>query len=197
MCLSPISIPNPNFGKYSNSKSRVKYLKNTVTRYIRVSCGHCSECIHTKQISLCQRVIMESFNNYVFFATLTYNNDMIPRLVTSQGVELRYADWRDLQLCFKRLRETNAFTRPFRYVAVSELGSKKGRPHFHILFFVPKFSSDDLKITPINLEKVLYDSLKFEWRRNIGSRRVPVYKSLFTFQQKYKGGKIISNYDLH
>lgn len=97
---------------------------------LRVPCGHCPECIANKQMQLVQRVQMESLSNYIFFATLTYNKDSLPHVLTSTGYDIPFADIRDLQNCFKRLRKSNAFTRSFRYFAVSELGSKKGRPHF-------------------------------------------------------------------
>ena len=50
-------------------------------------------------------------------------------MTTSTGYSIRFADVTDVQKMFKRLRKKNAFGRPFRYLAVSELGSKKGRPH--------------------------------------------------------------------
>lgn len=163
---------------------------------IRVPCGHCPECIHSRQMAICQRVQMECLSNYLFFATLTYNNDSLPVCFTSNNVKIPFADWHDLQLCFKRLRKTNAFTRPFRYLAVSERGIERGRPHFHILFFVPKYDDDD-EFTPLNLEKIMFDALLQEWRRNVGSRRNPNYLPLLTYKQKYRFGRLFRNYDLH
>ena len=53
MCLSPVMIPNP----YAGAKvdSDVRKLKDCTSAYIPVPCGHCSECIHTAQMSLMQR----------------------------------------------------------------------------------------------------------------------------------------------
>lgn len=196
LCISPITIPNPNLGK-SFSKGSVWSLKDCTSSTIRVPCGHCPECVHSKQMQLCQRAYMESLSNYLFFATLTYNSECLPRVVTSTGYSISFADWRDLQLTFKRLRKRNSFTRPFRYLAVSERGSKRGRPHFHILFFVPKFSNDD-EFTPRNLENIMWHALLDEWKRNVSSnRRNPDYVKLLTYKRKYRFGKMISNYDLH
>lgn len=73
---------------------------------------------------------MESLKNYLFFATLTYNKESLPHITTSTGYDIPYADIHDLQNCFKRLRKSNAFTRPFRYLAVSELGKSVVVPTF-------------------------------------------------------------------
>lgn len=197
MCISPVTIPNPNLGKHF-SKGSLWSLKDCKSATIRVPCGHCPECVHSKQMQLCQRAHMESLSNYLFFATLTYNSESLPRVVTSTGFSISFADWRDLQLTFKRLRKRNSFTRPFRYLAVSERGSTRGRPHFHILFFVPKYDGDDPKITPSNLERIMWNALLSEWKRNISSnRRKPVYVNLLTFKRKLHLGRLISNYDLH
>lgn len=195
LCISPVTIDNPNYGKRFVAGD-INSLKDCTSAKLRVPCGHCPECIANKQMQLVQRVQMESLSNYLFFATLTYNNDSLPVLTTSTGYDIRYADISDLQKCFKRLRKSNAFGRPFRYFAVSELGSKRGRPHFHVLFFVPKYDSDD-KFVPQNLESVLFKELLHEWRRNYGSTRSPVYKPLCTYQVIFRHGKRISNYDCH
>lgn len=148
-------------------------------------------------MQLVQRVQMESLKNYLFFCTLTYNKESLPRVLTSTGYDIPYADIHDLQNCFKRLRKSNAFTRPFRYLAVSELGKSRGRPHFHCLLMIPKYEADDPKVTPYQLESIINPALLHEWRRNYGSSRSPVYKPLCTYQVLYKHGKRYSNYDCH
>ena len=195
MCLSPISIKNPNYG--SCFEGPLSEVFDTHSAMIGVPCGHCSECVHNKQLGLVQRLQMESLCNYLFFATLTYNNDMIPQVVTSSGFNIKYADWHDLQNMFKRIRKDNLFTRPFRYFAVSERGKKRGRPHFHVIFLIPKYLDDD-KYTPVNLQSILYRTVLSQWKRKVGgSKRKPVYKPLCTFQKKFYRGKVYSNYDLH
>lgn len=125
MCLSPVRIKNPNLGLTGPTA----FYKDTVSHYIDVPCGVCAECVASRQLQFVQRLQMEELVNHLFFCTLTYNDDMLPVVSTSTGYNIRYADVRDVQNMFKRLRKRNAFGRPFRYFGVSELGSKRGRPH--------------------------------------------------------------------
>lgn len=192
MCLQPYTKKNPNYGL---SKVGLNYLKDCDSQYISIPCGHCPECIANKQMSVIQRVIMEAKYNYVFFATLTYDNAHLPQLLTSTGYSIRFADIRHLQLLFKRLRDS-PLDRPFRYFAVSELGSKKGRPHFHILFFLPRYDSDGPFI-PFNYQKFLYDFVKNHFAQNVGTRKNPIYEPLFTFASKFYKGALRTNFDLH
>lgn len=125
MCISPIRIKNPNLGLVGPNAQ----FKDTTSRYINVPCGVCCECVASRQMQMVQRLTIESLVNHLFFCTLTYNNESLPVVSTSTGYDIRYADVSDVQKMFKRLRYRNAFGRPFRYLAVSELGSEKGRPH--------------------------------------------------------------------
>lgn len=192
MCVSPTIIPNPNYG----NNSRMAVFKDTVSKFIKVPCGVCSDCLHMKQSDLVQRCMTESISGYPFFATLTYNNDSLPVHVCSDGRKIRYADRLDVVDMVKRIRNDDLFGRPFRYLAVSELGSKRARPHFHVLFFVQKIPGDTV-YTPLNLERKLFEVVLSQWSRNYGSKRNPVYKPLCTFIQKYQCGKLKSTYDLH
>lgn len=126
MCISPIRIRNPNAGM-KGLKSTL--MKDTESAFINVPCGHCKQCIANRQMDFVQRVLMESLTNHLFYCTLTYNNDSLPYLSTSTGYDIRFADVSDVQKMMKRLRKSNVFGRPFRYFGVSELGSKRGRPH--------------------------------------------------------------------
>lgn len=125
MCISPNRIPNPNYHIYN---AGTKY-KDTESSHINVPCGVCPECVAVRQMSYIQRLQMEELTNHLFFCTLTYNDEMLPYVGCSNGYVIRYADVGDVQKMIKRLRKSNAFGRPFRYFGVSELGSKKGRPH--------------------------------------------------------------------
>ena len=195
MCDSPILIKNPNVGAKLVPGSPLS-LKDCTSAYIAVPCGHCPSCIANKQMQLVQRVQMESLNNHLFFATLTYNNDSLPRLTTSSGFDLPFFDVRDLQTMFKRLRKSNAFGRPFRYLAVSELGGKYGRPHAHVLFLVPKHEGD-MFFDCLNLQQTMFDAVLHEWRRNSGSTRAPVWSPLCTYVRRFVRGRLSTNYDLH
>lgn len=196
MCISPLLIKNPNAGKKPAPGSPLS-LKDCSSQFIRVPCGHCPECIASKQLSLVQRLQMESLNHHLFFCTLTYNDDAMPRLVTSSGYEFRYADKRDLYLMIKRIRKNNLFGRSFRYFAVSERGSLHSRPHFHVIFIVDKFKDDSYNDI-LNLESLMFSVVLKEWRRKVsGSSRNPVYLPLCTFIRKFKNGKLNTTFDLH
>lgn len=195
MCISPIRIKNPNKG-LKVAPGSVNQLKDCTSAYIDVPCGVCSECIAVKQMSIVQRIQMESLDHHLFFCTLTYQDSEIPVIHTSTGYDIRYADVSDVQKMCKRLRKSEAFGRPFRYFAVSELGSKKGRPHFHIIFLLPKHEGDDFN-TCISLQKRLFDTVFSEWRRNYGSTRAPIWRPLSLFVERFSGGELKRTFDLH
>lgn len=193
MCVSPIPIPNPNKGKFVSSLT--KRLVDVTSSRIYVPCGHCGQCVKLKQMSIVQRVQMESVSNELFYCTLTYNNKMLP-VVDINGFKIKYSDVKDLQNMFKHLRRDNAFGVPFRYFAVSELGSKRGRPHFHILFIVDrKYCKDFLECS--QLESVMFHKVLDYWSRNIGSDKYPVYEPCCTYVRKWCHGVLKSTYDLH
>lgn len=167
------------------------YLHDCQSQKIPVPCGKCPQCVALKQNYFVQRCQMESFGNYLFFGTLTYNPASIRNIVVN-GYKLDYADFTDVQKMFKRIRKSNKFTRLFKYQVVSEYGGKRHRPHYHLLLSIPKFDTDD-KWTPYNLEKIIHDSLLSEWRRNYGSTRLPIYKPLCDYVVTTKG----RTFDLH
>lgn len=195
MCVSPVRIKNPNFGRKVEPGSPFQ-LKDCTSLYIDVPCGFCSECILSRQMQLVQRVQMESLKNHIFFATLTYQESEIPIVSTSTGYDIKYADISDVQNMMKRLRKSEAFGRPFRYLAVSEFGSKHGRPHFHILFLLPKYKDDDHS-TLLNLERLVRHSVFSEWRRNYGSTRSPIWRPLSEYVERYRNGRLYRSYDCH
>lgn len=199
MCTHPILIKNPNLGLKSKG---LGFMKDTTSQFIAIPCRHCSECYANMQMQLVQRVQMECLDSHCFFCTLTYNEESLPviTLPRSDGpgsVDIRFADVLDVQNMLKRLRRRDAFGRPFRYLAVSELGSKRARPHFHILFFLPKSDGDDFN-TCLNLERTLFRSVLKEWRRNYSSNwRKPDYRPLCDFVQKWTSRGLSSTFDLH
>lgn len=88
---------------------------------IPTSCSYCSDCYRKKSLGWQARVHYESLDNrprYVF--TLTYKDD--PFLLC----------YRDVQLFHKRMRR---YGFKFRYFASGEYGGRKGRPHYHAMYF--------------------------------------------------------------
>lgn len=192
MCISPNRIPNP----YKGFNGKYAFMHDCVSTYINVPCGHCSECVRIKQLGIVQRASLESQSGWPFYVTVTYNPESLPIHICSDGVKIRYAAMSDATNMFKRLRNDNALTRPFRYFAVSELGSKRARPHFHFIIWLQKFSTDSV-YTPYQLEPIVFDTILKYWQRNYGSRRSPIYRPLLTYKVRYIAGKRKSTYDCH
>lgn len=192
MCLAPVYRPNLNRGR----KDSMSYLFDCTSAFIRVPCGHCPQCVAARQNNIIQRLQVEEMDSFLYYCTLTYNNSALPRVTCSNGVEIPYASTRDFALMVKRLKKSNAFTRPFRFVCVSELGEKKGRPHFHCIWILPKYKGESYS-DALCLEGVLFNAVLAEWRRNIGSTRKPVYVPLCTYVRKVRYGALSYNYDLH
>lgn len=193
MCISPVLIPNVNYGKKPEG---IYAVKDCTSRYIKVPCGHCDECIARKQMDLVQRVQLLSTDHYVFFATLTYNNECLPHVTTSSGFKIDYADTQDFVKVMKRIRFYNLFKYPFKYFVVSERGSNYGRPHFHCMFFFKKidtWSNAELIDFEVYLRKTLLDN----WTRNIGCDKKPIYLPMLTYKERFVGGILKRNYDLH
>lgn len=188
MCDRPYYIPNPYRGL---SDVGLNYLHDCVSAFIRVPCGFCPACIALRQTYFVQRCQMESLSNDLFFATLTYSNDMIPRRIVND-FELLYPDWSDVQKMFKRIRKYNLFGSSFRYFAVSEYGGNNHRPHFHILFSFPKVPDERYSST-LSRSLEYHDILLSEWKRNTGSNRLPVYKPLCNYVSNSRG----RNFDFH
>lgn len=61
---------------------------------------------------------------------------------------------------------------------------------------LPKLDGDTFNDC-MNLEKVLFDEVLSEWKRNYGSTRKPLYRPLCTYVRKFIRGKLRTNYDLH
>lgn len=96
--------------------------------YLAVPCGHCDICKVSKINSFVKRCEYESqmYNFLPWFVTLTYAHE------PEEGVNVR-----DCQLFLKRFRinlTRAGYKDKIRYVVVAEYG-KKGRPHYHGLFW--------------------------------------------------------------
>lgn len=192
MCLAPTLIPNPNFGR----KDRMSYLVDVQSRYLKVPCGHCTECVQARQRNIVQRLQVEELTNHLFFCTLTYNPQSLPVVMCSNGYQIPYAARRDVALMIKRLKKFDAFGRPFKYFYVSELGSKRGRPHFHLIFVIEKRKGDRYPEI-MQLETRGFANVLREWRRNYGSTRKPDYKPCCTYIRRMIRGELKSTYDFH
>ena len=114
----------------------------------RVPCGKCLPCQKKRRSEWSLRLEHEyMFSDSAFFITLTYNDYNIPR--TKEGYHTLHK--KHLQNYIKRLRNDHVkyvakemkvpkshvknISKPIRYYAVGEYGSKTRRPHYHVLLF--------------------------------------------------------------
>uniref|UniRef100_A0AAU8B6Y1 Replication initiator protein n=1 Tax=Dulem virus 240 TaxID=3145717 RepID=A0AAU8B6Y1_9VIRU len=189
MCLNPVQILNPNFRattKYAN-------LSCTQFKYIYVPCGHCAECLRLKQSYLIQRFREQCKGYFAIFITLTYQDSMIPFIDDSNGERHYYADFRDVQLMFKRIRKDHLFPE-FKYFLTSEFGGTTHRPHFHAIIFVKREAGmtdeDGIRLAS-DFEQLIFT----QWKRNVGkSTKYPIYKPLCQFVKNRQGN---ATWDCH
>lgn len=96
-----------------------------------VACGKCSLCKEKKSNDWSSRVSLEceAHEHLPLMVTLTYNNEHLPLAGVMKT---------EVQKFLKRLRVNlarNGYDDKFRYILCSEYGSKRGRPHYHLLIF--------------------------------------------------------------
>ncbi len=191
MCLSPIYIENPNYGY-----KHLGLLRNIKDTYLGVPCGHCRQCVSMKQSFYEQRIEMDSLNRDLYFMTLTYQNSAL-RYVNYQGTDIAIADYTDFQKLIKRFRRTFE-DRPelsdIRYLCVNEYGSKRYRPHFHVLFSLPKMPD---KFNLLRRDELLYDWFKNNWKRNNGTSLKPNWENLYRYVRKRGPKGYTCTFDLH
>lgn len=101
-------------------------------RELTVRCHKCASCLGDRRRDYVGRCLAEAETaTGCLMATVTYGHDLRYGAKVSKpgAVVLQYTD---VQKWFKRLRKAGY---SFRYVAAGETGSKKGRCHWHVLFF--------------------------------------------------------------
>lgn len=198
MCLHPCRIKNPLYNRalMASECGCIITLDRSMSsqkEYIEVPCCTCSECRASYYNSILQRALVEARTSYMYFCTLTYDNKHIPCLLLPNGEKVLYSDYKHIQLLFKRIRNLSILDRDFRYLCVNEYGDKKHRPHFHIILFLSKLSTDD-KMSPFIIERTLFDAIKQLFSLNVGTRKEPVYEPLFTYRYKFTPKGIKANY---
>lgn len=126
MCLYPITIKSKDAFGIDVSQS--------------FPCGKCIECLKDRQNSWKIRLTEEARDHkYVYFFTLTYNDDTVPYSYDPEGNKVLHFRKSDLQLWIKRHRMSyeRLFKRQidFKYFICSEYGPNTGRPHYHGILF--------------------------------------------------------------
>lgn len=200
----------------------VSSFKNKHSTYIEVPCGKCPECRFVRQNEFVQRTFFESIGCYTYMVTLTYCDEFLPSLVVDgkeESLEINYCNFSHISNLFKRIRVNaerqnlysldynlaenvicNEAIKLIRYAFVSERGSKRHRPHFHGILFIPRvitIKGTDYNVDPYILEGILRQIFPYYFSINVGTRKAPVYRKLFKLKRKYVGGHMESTFDLH
>lgn len=201
MCLHPYTIKNLNRVRSSDMITPLRSLKDCTSQYINVPCGHCAECVRLRQNYLIQRIRLLSYNFDIYFQTLTIKPSLTPSisypLDNGDTFTSEVATRSMFQKYIKRLRKRNYFGSNFLYYAVSEYGGKKHRPHFHVLYFVPRSTEFPDIVKCRSLASSIKWKLFDEWSINKGTRKQPVYENYIEYHEIFKNGKLLRNYDFH
>jgi hypothetical protein len=97
-----------------------------------VPCGKCPKCKRKRQSEWVFRLSQEQkVSKSAAFITLTYDDENLPK--SFNGHATLQPD--HLTNFWKRLRKINNSSKPIRYYAVGEYGTKFQRPHYHAIVF--------------------------------------------------------------
>lgn len=156
------------------------YLKE---RQIYVPCGKCNICRLNYIKRWLSRLSQESeFCDLTLFSTLTFDDDHYDESAISDPVKQKDI----LQKFLKRLRKFCHSIFSFKYFAVSELGSKTERLHFHSLFFIK--SQLDKSSLILAFESLMKNAWPFGFVTNIESN-TKVISYLLKYELKDIGKK--------
>lgn len=102
---------------------------------VAVPCGHCVECLRDWQNDWSFRLSEEMKHvSCPLFVTLTYNDENLPTMVDSDGVEKSVVIKSEVQNFLKRLRKNiPELKNNLRYFALGEYGAKYNRAHYHLV----------------------------------------------------------------
>jgi len=107
------------------------YVQDKFTgNYIPVPCSKCPPCMKRRTSGWSYRLVKEGERSKsALFVTLTYDTNYVP--ITEKG--FMNLDKTDVQKFFKRLRKLS--NEKLKYYVCGEYGTKKMRPHYHIILF--------------------------------------------------------------
>ncbi|QGF19328.1 replication initiation protein [Antarctic microvirus CAA_003_V_9] len=119
MCVTPITITNKQAQGGLNESST-----------LAVPCGKCPQCLKKRSQEWIFRLSeQDKISTSSSFLTLTYETDTVP--LSKNG--FMTLEKRDLQLFFKKLRKIEP--QKIKYYACGEYGTKRKRPHYHVILF--------------------------------------------------------------
>lgn len=114
------------------------------------------------------------------FVTLTYDTDHVP--ISPKG--FMTLDYTDVQKFVKRLRKLSVDPKgqPIRYFCVGEYGTKKMRPHYHLIMFntneeniVSAWSLDGIPIGGVYFGKVSGASVAYTLKYMMKQGKIPLH----------------------
>ena len=99
-------------------------------QWMALPCGKCPNCMKRRTSGWSFRLIKEGERSETaLFVTLTYDTNYVP--LTNNGYMT--LNKRDIQNFMKRLRKLS--DRKLKYYVCGEYGSKRDRPHYHLIIF--------------------------------------------------------------
>lgn len=128
---------------YSNDP-RHFYSDIFITDYIEVPCQKCEACRLAKSKEWMERCMLEQKEwKYNEMITLTYSDEHLPK---NQGIDmqtgevldvetLRYEDFQEFKKRLLRYWDYHYKEKDIRFYMCGEYGDKRGRPHYHAIFF--------------------------------------------------------------
>lgn len=134
MCNRPVHVRNPRLD--------FDFIKDKFI--LDVPCGHCEACKQRRRNDWFVRAYYEwlqtcKTNGFVYYLTLTYKPQCLPKFRLSDGSYIPCFDKNHLQQYIKLLRTWVSRELGFdgwKFFVSSEYGGNSHRPHYHILFFV-------------------------------------------------------------
>lgn len=187
MCTCPITIKNPNYATAKKLHHSLSWLNET-TMYLKVPCGKCHECRNLREDNYIQRLQLEQMYNHMYFFTLTICDDAMP-IFSTGCCDIPVAPWDEVTKMFKRIRKDGTLGH-FRYFVLNEYGGKNHRPHFHGVILLRKDEFPNIETD------LVFETLKEEWRKNVGSTRNPIWKPMFYYKEKYVNGVLNRTLDV-
>lgn len=133
-CANPTLIQNPQYDPDKDPRKK-----------IFVRCGQCYWCLAQRRAEWFARLSQEAERcPLTLFVTLTQND----------VAQTAPVDKVRLQNYFRYLRKDNDLF-SFKYYAIGEYGSKFGRPHYHVVFFI-----DSMVCTPLEVMEAIRTTWK-------------------------------------
>lgn len=167
-CITPFHV--------SVTKSINGFMTN---EKVPVPCGKCPPCKKRRSSGWSFRLVKEGESSYTsYFVTLTYNTDSVP--ITRNGfMSLRK---KDLQDYFKRLRKRSSMK--LKYYAVGEYGTKKMRPHYHVILFnaipediISAWNLDNQELGNVHIGTVSEASIGYTLKYMCKENKIPLHKN--------------------